>query len=117
MSQHPNDRSISGPDRFDVDVEHTDGVVFVRPKGDLDLATAPDLRDILRELAKAGASVVLDLAELRFIDSSGLRVIWETDNAARRDGMDLTLTPGPPQIMRVFDVTGLTKRLPFADRN
>jgi anti-anti-sigma factor len=100
---------------FDIDVVHRDGVVVVRPKGELDLASAPELRKILDELCRQKANVLLELDELTFIDSTGVRLIWDIDAKSRQDGMSLQLTTGPPDVMRVFDLTGLTARLPFRD--
>ena len=99
---------------FDVDVERRDGVVVVQPTGELDMVTAPRLRDILRDLRHQKASVLLDLAALTFLDSTGLRLIWDADAAARADGLDLKLRPGNPDVMRVFELTGLNRRLNFA---
>jgi anti-anti-sigma factor len=102
-------------ERLDVQVEHADGVVVVRPRGEVDMASAPALRDIMRDLGHRGASVHLDLSEVTFIDSTGLRLVWDADAESRADGRHLTLSAGPPQVMRVFDLTGLTRRLPFTD--
>lgn len=102
---------------FDIDVEHRDGIVVVRPIGELDMVTAPHLRSILQELRNRKASVVIDLEDLTFIDSTGLRLIWDADAAAREDGLDLSLTVGQPDVMRVFELTGLSRRLNFADLN
>jgi anti-anti-sigma factor len=108
----------ASPDNlFDIEVEHRDGVVVVRPIGELDMATAPELRAILQDLRNQKASVVIDLKDLTFLDSTGLRLIWDADAEARKDGLDLTLTVGPPDVMRVFEVTGLTRRLNFTDLN
>jgi anti-sigma B factor antagonist len=118
------DRTSKGPplsykdfptQSLDVDVEHGDGPAVVRPRGELDLASAPKLRAVLQDLRNKKASVRLELKELTFLDSSGLRLIWETDAAAREDGLTLTLSAGPPQVMRVFELTGLRKRLNFTD--
>jgi anti-anti-sigma factor len=51
---------------------------------------------------------------LTFIDSTGLRLVLEWDSVARRDGLRLRLRPGPPAVQRVFEVTGVIERLPFA---
>jgi anti-anti-sigma factor len=100
---------------LEVDVEQRDGVHVVRPRGELDMFSAPALRDLLRNLRRLKASVRIDLREVTFMDSSGLRLIWDADAACKRDGIELTLVKGPPDVMRVFDVTGLAGRLPFVD--
>jgi anti-anti-sigma factor len=99
---------------FDIDVQQREGVVVVRPSGDLDHAAAPLLDDVLGDLAAEGASAVLDLARLRTIDTAGLRVILEAHAVSLRDGLGLTMLPGPPTVMRVFELAGVLPRLPFA---
>ena len=101
------------PDQFDIAVEHREGVVVVRPQGDLDIATTPLLDEILRDLAAKGASAVLDLEAVDFIDSSGLQTILSAHAASQRDGFGLTMLPGPPAVMRVFELSGTTDSLPF----
>jgi anti-anti-sigma factor len=56
---------------------------------------------------------VLDLAELEFIDSTGLRVIVRAVEAARTSGWELTLRQGPPAVRRVFEISGVLRALPF----
>jgi anti-sigma B factor antagonist len=106
-------RNVPAGKLFDIDVAHRNGAVVVAPRGELDMVTAPELRQILHELRRKKASVVLDLKELTFLDSTGLRLIWDADAASREDGLTLTLTVGSPEIMRVFELTGLTRRLNF----
>ena len=106
----------SPPEQFDIDVEQREGIVVVRPKGDLDIATTPLLDEILRDLASRGASAVLDLADTEFIDSSGLQTILTAYAASQRDGFGLTMLPGPPAVMKVFELAGIEDRLPFTDR-
>jgi anti-anti-sigma factor len=105
------------PEEFDIAVEQRDGVVVVRPKGDLDIATTPLLDEILADLAKQGASAVLDLAEVDFLDSSGLQTILKAHAVSERDGLGLTMLPGPPAVMRVFELSGTTASLPFDRRS
>ena len=104
------------PEQFDIAVEEKEGVVVVRPIGDLDIATTPLLDEILRDLASKGASAVLDLEEVEFIDSSGLQTILTAHAASQRDGFGLTMLPGPPPVMKVFELAGVDDRLPFAER-
>jgi len=89
----------------------SDGSV-VKPYGELDMATQGELRAALVRQAAAGA-VTLDLAELRFLDTSGLRLILEMTQAARRDGFTFTVLPGRPAVQRMFEVAGVTDLVPF----
>src|SRR5689334_7568683 len=59
---------------------HELGQLRLRVRGELDMATAPNLAQRLSELRRSHQAVVLDLDEVRFIDMSGLRVVL---NAAR----------------------------------
>jgi anti-sigma B factor antagonist len=99
---------------FDVQVEHEDGVAVVRPYGELDVTTVPRLRSTLADLRGSGEDMRLDLGGVSFIDSTALRLVWDVNAEAQNNGTELTLIPGPPEVMRVFELTGLNKRLPFS---
>ena len=61
---------------FDLVASRTDGATLIRVIGELDLSTAPRLREMLVELAGNGTvDVTLDLAEMSFIDSTGVSVL------------------------------------------
>jgi anti-anti-sigma factor len=108
----PFDRSQLVPFRCELE-PHRD-VVHVRPIGELDMAAAPAVSAQLDELAAAGsAHLVLDLREVSFLDSSGLRLILAWDARARTDGLAFELVPGPAPVQRMFDVTGVAGRLRF----
>jgi anti-anti-sigma factor len=93
---------------FSCDVEPDGDAVHVRPSGELDLATAPLLAGALTELSSNGhGKVVLDLAGLTFVDSSGMRVIVEAYHTAARHRVALEILPGPPNVQRAFEVAGL----------
>jgi anti-anti-sigma factor len=85
--------------------------------GEVDLVTAPELEDaVLQACAEGADALALDLSALTFIDSRGLRSILETQKLCARYNAEFVLTPGPPQIQRLFEVTGLLKALPFRGR-
>lgn len=95
------------PFRCEVDPDRES--VIVRPVGELDLATAPIVDAQLSELVGAGFdSVVLDLRKLRFLDSTGLRLLLTWEARSRSQGVGLRVLPGPPAVQRVFDVAGVT---------
>jgi anti-sigma B factor antagonist len=106
------------PTEFEVEVEVGEergvgGIVTIRPTGELDIATAARLEAALVADRKPGDRVVLDLAALEFVDSTGLRAIVRGAEAARRDGWELRLRPGPPPVQRVFEIAGVLGALPF----
>ncbi|MDP2710588.1 MAG: STAS domain-containing protein [Solirubrobacteraceae bacterium] len=83
--------------------------------GELDLATAQGAESELRAAeATDAAQIILDLADLDFIDSTGLQLIIAADARCRAGGPRLRLLPGPPQVQRIFEITATTDILPFA---
>jgi anti-sigma B factor antagonist len=85
--------------------------VRVAPVGELDLATAPELRATIDELLGAGFDdVVVDLAGVTFLDSSGLHVLLALHAAAELGGYRFRLRPGPPGVQRIFELTGTSDR-------
>jgi anti-sigma B factor antagonist len=100
---------------FDVAEKGTGAERTIRPAGELDIATAPQLEQALLEGRRAGDVVVLDLSGLAFIDSTGLRVVVRATNAARDDGWTLRLRRARPQVQRIFDIAGIADALPFEE--
>jgi anti-sigma B factor antagonist len=99
-----------------VDVWPEGEVVHVCPVGEIDLDTVSQVRDRLDELTSAGfRRLILDLRGVTFLDSTGLRLVLETDAAARADGFDFGLIEGPENVQRAFEITGLRAALPFVD--
>ena len=82
------------------------GAACVRLTGELDLASAKRLERTLREAQGEASEVLLDLRRVTFMDCSGMRVILGAAQRARRAGHQLTVVPGPPQVDRVFTLTG-----------
>lgn len=95
-----------------------DGVAVIALSGELDLAGTGALQTELdRVVADARpAVVVLDLRDLAFLDSSGLRVIAGFDARARAEGAwRFLLVRGRPPVHRVFEITRLVDRLAFVE--
>jgi anti-sigma B factor antagonist len=85
--------------------------------GELDAATVPVLEATLEQLCADGArEIVLDLHELSFIDSSGLRLILSGKQLCERHGCDFALTRPRPAAQHLFELTGLVGRLSFRGR-
>jgi anti-anti-sigma factor len=79
-------------------------------RGEVDLATAPELEASVQEaFGIAPDAVLLDLRALTFIDSSGLRVLVALSNTAREQKARLLLRNVPRHAERVLDLTGLAE--------
>ncbi len=101
------------PGDFDVYLDRVDGEYRLRLSGELDLATAPWLRDHLAEIASNGAGcVVVDLSDLSFIDSTGLSVLVGGWKRLRERGGDLVLKSPSPAVAKVLDIAGLRDVFP-----
>lgn len=84
------------------------GVFVLALGGDIDVASAVTMRDALDRVIAAGHHrVVLDLNEVRFLDSTGLGVMVGRLKAVRDLGGDLHLACTSPRILRVLSITGL----------
>lgn len=89
---------------------------LVQLVGELDLANVGAVETELRLVERARPStVVLDLSQLEFIDSSGIKLLVDARSRSRVNGHDLRLIRGPEAVQRVLDLCGLTDRLLFLD--
>ena len=84
----------------------------IRLRGELDIESTPDLERVLLRTRPAGQRVVLDLTELKFMDSTGLRVLLRARAAADEGRWEINLRNVPPTIRRLFDMTGVHAALP-----
>jgi anti-sigma B factor antagonist len=113
---HPSRLDLGNQESLRCDVLPERDLVRVRPVGTLDMANAPMLDEQLSELRDAGfRELIVDLRRLAFMDSSGLRLLLRWHAESRSNGFSLSFVPGAPEIQRVFDLTGMTDRLPFTD--
>jgi len=81
--------------------------------GEVDAYTAPMLREQIRELAAKGAvHLIADLGPVDFLDSTGLGALVGGLRRLREVGGSLALVITTPRILRIFQITGLTKALP-----
>ena len=80
----------------------------VKVRGEVDLATAPELETTVKQvLDDAPRGVDLDLQDLTFIDSSGLRSLVALSKDASARGLSLALRNVPRHAQRVLELTGL----------
>ena len=90
-------------------------VRIITVSGELDIATSPQLRDVLSNAEEMHHLVVMDLTAVSFIDSTTLSVLIAGVRQLRESGDDLRLVGMQPQVARVIDVTGLSAVFPIYD--
>lgn len=88
------------------------GAVVLRPVGRLNMVAAPDLREQLHDLVRAGNTrIVVDLSAVETIDSSGLGALISGLKAARQGGGDLRISSPSEQAIAVLELTNLNRVL------
>lgn len=103
---------------FELGVDAGDQRVTFIPRGELDLATAPELEDkVLTAVRDGGRSVVLDLRELTFMDSTGVRTIVAAHQVAEQTGHDLRVVrpARDSAVSRVIEISGIDDALGLVD--
>ena len=101
---------------LEVTTQDSGGHVTVSLKGELDLSSVGKVEEELERAEKDGPSIlVLDLSQLTFLDSTGLRAVVTADERARTSGRRLVIVRGPDPVQRVFAITRLEERLEMVD--
>jgi anti-anti-sigma factor len=92
-------------------VERLDDVPVARPRGDIDVANANQLRDELSDcLAHGGDSLVLDLSDTRYVDSAGLDMLFRLNERLRERRVQLLLViPPGSQLARLVEIVALPR--------
>ena len=94
-----------GSDRFVITVS-----------GEVDLASSPELDTaIIAAIESGSSSLVIDLADVSFMDSSGLGVIVRGLKRCREADKDLDLVITNERVLKVFGITGLDQVIPIHD--
>lgn len=100
------ERGSMGNDILHVSTD-TAGSIVVR--GELDISAGPILDDAIRDVSDPG-SMTLDLADVTFIDSSGLRSLLNASRRAQAGGGMVRLRGVGPEVQRLLEITGTTDR-------
>jgi anti-anti-sigma factor len=99
---------------FDVRLERRDAGVIVVASGEIDLWSAPDVKAVLADEGSRDYPVVLDLRAVTFMDSSGLGLIVESNQRARKNGFRFAVAVGgATDVHRILEMSGLDKVLAF----
>src|ERR671932_2679848 len=105
------------PEEFSIAASDRAGRAHLTLRGELDLATAPELEQLLNERIDAGQEVVVDLRGLEFMDSSGIRVLVAAHARAGRVGTRLFIVRPRTgsAVAKIVEVSGLDGELNLLD--
>ena len=101
---------------LDLKVRKQGGHAVLEVVGEIDVYTAPKLREKLIELVNEGSyHLVVDLEKVDFLDSTGLGVLVGGLKRVRNHDGSLALVCTQDKILKIFRITGLTKVFPIHD--
>ena len=105
------------PEEFSISAADRDGRAHLTLRGELDLATAPELEQLVTERIDGSQEVVIDLRGLDFMDSSGIRVLVAAHARAGRAGARLFIVRPDPgsAVAKILEVAGLDRELNLLD--
>ena len=84
-------------------VTREDNKAVVRPAGDMVAATLPELRAKMREIVEEGVrELVIDLADVQMVDSSGIGLLISAHNSLRKAGGQLAVIHASADILELF---------------
>lgn len=101
---------------MDIAVTRVASVTVVVPRGDLDMAVAERLKQMLFDLVDRGElRLVLDLAHVAYVDSSGLGALVASMKRARGVGGDIRLCGLMPDVRSIFELTRVARIIAIHD--
>jgi len=96
---------------LELETQESDDGAMIVVRGEVDMATAPQLRDTLLAVVEGGASrIALDCRGLDFLDSSGIGVLIAVRKRLGDDG-SLTLEAPPAHVRKVLELTGVSEHV------
>jgi anti-sigma B factor antagonist len=99
-----------------VAISETEDGIHVVPSGELDLSTSDALESAISQAESSRpATLILDLRRLRFIDSTGLQSLLDSQRRAEKDSRRLVLVRGSEEIQRLFEVCGIERFFELVD--
>ena len=109
-AQVPAEGPAQVPAEASLSVLSRPGLTIARLEGDLDIATAPPLREhLLSVLSRGVRLLIIDLSGVSFCDAAGLAVLIGTQRHARARGIIVRLAAPRPQLAKLLRITGLDR--------
>ncbi|MEX2458183.1 MAG: STAS domain-containing protein [Actinomycetota bacterium] len=101
---------------LEVDTEQRDRWSVISLRGEIDVYTAPRLRQALIDLIEGGKSdILVDMSRVDFLDSTGLGVLVGGLKRVKAKDGSLEIVATQDKILKIFEITGLSKVFPIHD--
>ena len=92
------------------------GICMIRARGEVDLAAAPKFQEAIdAAIESKPTSMLIDLSEVTFLDSSGIRVLVDAQRRLKEAGASFTIDGMSPALTRVFEIAGVIDLLRNAE--
>jgi anti-anti-sigma factor len=102
---------------FRIAQQQAEGRVRISVSGEVDLASTPLLEQAVEEAAAAAPAIELDLHEVSFIDSTGIRAVLRAKSLCSERGVEFLLVPSRHEAPhRTFELAGVLDLLPWRTR-
>jgi anti-sigma B factor antagonist len=103
---------MSGDGQLRIVTQQRADRLIVELHGELDMVSSPQLGEAFAELDPGARDpIVLDLHNVSFLDSTGLKAIFAARNVASERGQQFAVTHGSPQVQRLLSLTRLGEHL------
>ena len=96
-----------------ISTDMVENAVVVHAEGDLDVYTAPRLKEVLDEHVGGQRRVVVDLSDVHFIDSTALGVLVGALQQSQSNDGELRLVVDDPFLLKIFHITGFDGMFPI----
>lgn len=96
-------------------VEVVPEAYVLRLQGEVDLSTAPLFQDALQGIVGNGRQVIVDMSDLRYLDGSGLRLLFWARERLLAHGRQMLVTGPSPVIRRLLRIVGLHEVVPILE--
>jgi anti-anti-sigma factor len=97
---------------FALERQLSSGTARIVVRGELDLSTGPRVEEeVLRTEAEKPETLIIDLRDVSFFDSTGLQLVLDADVRAREEGRALIVLPGDGEPRRILELAEVADRL------
>ncbi len=101
---------------MEINVEQRDSLIVLSPSGDVDLSSSKDLQQAVRQtMNKKPQRVVVDLAAVPYMDSSGVATLVEAMQIARKQSTELVLASMQAKVRSIFEIARLDRVFKIVD--